>query len=56
MLPRYRAPQGCLVFEDSLGGPDPKSAADLSTLLHEHAVPAVVLNACQSAALDETSE
>jgi tetratricopeptide (TPR) repeat protein len=53
---QYRAPQGCLVFEDDKGKEDAKSANDLSTLLHEHAVPAVVLNACQSATLDEKAE
>src|ERR1039457_6031637 len=44
--------QGRLVFEDANGEPDPKSAGDLSALLHEYAVPAVVLNACQSGMLD----
>ena len=34
------------------GEPDPITAADLSDLLREHAVPIVVLNACQSAMLD----
>ena len=48
--------QGHLVFENQKGEPDPKSARDLSTLLHDHAVPAVVLNACQGAMLDETAE
>jgi len=47
---------GCLVFENAEGGPDAKSAVDLSALLHEHAVPAVVLNACQSAMLDSNAE
>ncbi len=53
---QFRARQGCLVFENANGDPDPKSAADLSTLLHDHAVPAVVLNACQSATLDDKAE
>jgi tetratricopeptide (TPR) repeat protein len=53
---QFRARQGCLVFESKKGEPDPKSAGDLSVLLREHAVPAVVLNACQSAALDEKAE
>jgi CHAT domain len=53
---QFRARQGCLVFEDEDGEPDPKSAADLSALLREYAVPAVVLNACQSATLDEEAE
>ena len=49
----HRAPEGCLVFENEIGEADPKSASDLSVLLREHAMPAVVLNACQSATLDE---
>jgi len=53
---QFRARQGCLVFENANGEADPKSAADLSTLLHDHAVPAVVLNACQSATLDDKAE
>ena len=53
---RFQGPEGCLVFENAQGAPDAKSAADLSTLLHEYAVPAVVLNACQSAALEETAQ
>ena len=53
---RFRARQGCLVFEDTEGQADEKSAADLSALLREHAVPLVVLNACQSAALDDKAE
>ncbi|MDP2899069.1 MAG: CHAT domain-containing protein, partial [bacterium] len=48
---QFQGRQGCLVFEDENGEPDPKSARDLSALLHDHAVPAVVLNACQSAML-----
>ncbi len=53
---RFRALHGCLVFENEAGEPDPKSASDLSVLLREYAVPAVVLNACQSATLDEKAE
>jgi hypothetical protein len=53
---QFQGRQGCLVFEDALGGPDPKSAQDLSTLLHEYAVPAVVLNACQSGMMDAHAE
>jgi hypothetical protein len=49
---KLQGPQGSLIFEDAAGDPDPKSARDLSALLHEYAVPAVVLNACQSAMLD----
>src|SRR5271157_259154 len=53
---QFRASQGCLVFEDKNSAADPKSARDLSALLHEYAVPAVVLNACQSATLDDQAE
>jgi hypothetical protein len=53
---RLQGPQGCLVFEDENGDPDAKSARDLSALLREHAVPAVVLNACQSGMLDAAAE
>ncbi|MBV9124709.1 MAG: CHAT domain-containing protein, partial [Planctomycetes bacterium] len=44
--------QGRLIFEKDDGSPDPVTAEKLSDLLREHAVPAVVLNACQSAMLD----
>src|SRR5262249_1597206 len=47
-----QAPEGSLVFEDDRGKPDPVKAATLSDLLHEHHIPAVVLNACQSAMVD----
>jgi tetratricopeptide (TPR) repeat protein len=53
---QYQGPQGRLIFENEKGEPDGKSAADLSALLKEYAVPAVVLNACQSAMLDEKAE
>jgi len=53
---QYRAEQGHLVFETDAGKPDPKSASDLSTLLRQYAVPAVVLNACQSASLNDKTE
>ncbi len=44
--------EGRLVFEDKDGQAHPVSAGELSDLLREQAVPAVVLNACQSAMLD----
>ena len=53
---QFRAREGCLVFEDEQGEADPKSAADLTSLLREYAVPAVVLNACQSGTLDDQAE
>jgi hypothetical protein len=44
----FRGPEGRLVFEKQDGEPDPVTAADLSDLLREHAMPIVVLNACPS--------
>lgn len=49
-------PQGCLIFENEKGEKEPVLAEVLSTLLKEHRIPAMVLNACQSATLDEASE
>jgi tetratricopeptide (TPR) repeat protein len=54
-LHQYQGPQGCLIFESEKGEADPKSAHDLSALLREHAVPAVVLNACQAGMLDPSA-
>ncbi len=45
--------EGKLVFEDRDGTESLVSAQQLNTLLRDYAVPAVVLNACQSAMLDE---
>jgi tetratricopeptide (TPR) repeat protein len=47
-----QGPAGMLIFEDAEGGPDPIAAEKLSALLREHALPGVVLNACQSAMID----
>lgn len=47
-----RGPEGRLVFEDKDGKAHFVSAGELGDLLREHAVPMVVLNACQSAMLD----
>jgi tetratricopeptide (TPR) repeat protein len=52
----YQGPQGCLVFETASGEPDPIPADTLSATLHEFRIPMVVLNACQSAAIDERAE
>ena len=53
-----QGPQGHLLFEtgDDDPKPDVVSAEKLRELLREYRVPAVVLNACQSAALDEHAE
>jgi tetratricopeptide (TPR) repeat protein len=47
-----RGPMGRLVFEDEDGQADPKTAEQLSVLLRDHRIPAVVLNACQSGMVD----
>ncbi len=48
--------QGSLVFETADGKPDPIPAETLSATLHEFRIPMVVLNACQSATIDENAE
>ena len=54
----YRGPaQGRLVFEhESTGEPELIEAAKLTTLLAEHRIPIMVLNACQSARIDERAD
>jgi tetratricopeptide (TPR) repeat protein len=52
----FQGPQGCLVFETADGKPDPVPAETLSATLHEFRIPMVVLNACQSATIDENAE
>jgi hypothetical protein len=47
-----QGPEGRLAFEKDDGSPDLIEASRLSALLREHAVPGVVLNACQSAMID----
>lgn len=47
---------GKLVFETDEGKPDPVEGYTLSQLLREYRVPVMVLNACQSAMVDETAE
>ena len=46
-------PEGQLIFEDDQGKPDPITAEQLSVLLRQHHIPAIVLNACQSAMVDQ---
>lgn len=53
---RFRGPEGRLLFEKEDGSPDPVSATVLGALLREHRLPVVVLNACQSAQVDERAE
>lgn len=51
-----QGPQGRLVFEDDHGQPDPKTAEQLGTLLRDHRIPAIVLNACQSAMISNDAD
>ena len=52
----FRSAQGHLVFEDAAGGENPVPAQKLTALLGEHQIPAMVLNACQSARIDARAE
>ncbi len=49
----FDAIEGRLIFENEKGEEDAISAEQLSTLLREHKIPAVVLNACRSAMIDD---
>jgi tetratricopeptide (TPR) repeat protein len=49
---RLKGLMGQLVFETADGKPDYVTAEKLGCLLREHRIPAVVLNACQSAMVD----
>ncbi len=51
-----QGPQGKLVFEDASGEPDPQPASVLSELMRDHRIAAVVLNACQSAMVDDDAD
>ena len=55
---RFAAAPGKLVFEkdDQSHGGEPISAKKLCELLRKYKIPAVVLNACQSATMDEKGE
>ena len=48
-----QGPEGRLIFEDDQGNPNPITAEQLSVLLRQHHIPAIVLNACQSAMVDQ---
>ena len=48
--------QGTLVFETPNSEPRPVDAETLGILLAEHRIPIMVLNACQSARIDEEAE
>ena len=53
---KFKGPQGQLVFENADGSEDAITGAQLSQLLREHRIPIAVLNACQSAMLNEQAE
>ncbi|MCP4450703.1 MAG: CHAT domain-containing protein, partial [Planctomycetes bacterium] len=53
---QYKGHQGSLVFETTEGRPQPIPAETISATFRRHRIPMVVLNACQSAALDENAE
>jgi tetratricopeptide (TPR) repeat protein len=52
----YKGHMGCLVFENNDGQENLVTADKLSVLLREHDIPAVVLNACQSAMIHDEAE
>ena len=53
---KFKGPQGRLMFENADGSEDAITGAQLSQLLREHRIPIAVLNACQSAMLNEQAE
>jgi len=53
---RFDGPTGVLLFEDEKCEKNEVTAEQLSGLLRENAVPIMVLNACQSAMLDEQAK
>ena len=48
-----QGPEGQLIFENEQGKADAITAEQLSVLLRQHHIPAIVLNACQSAMVDQ---
>ncbi|MDL2275947.1 CHAT domain-containing protein, partial [Desulfosarcina sp. OttesenSCG-928-G10] len=52
----FKGPQGKLAFEDSAAAPNFIDAERLSQLLAEHRIPIMVLNACQSATVDDKAD
>ncbi|MCP4580757.1 MAG: tetratricopeptide repeat protein [candidate division Zixibacteria bacterium] len=53
---KYAGPEGVLLFETDSGEEDKIKADQLSSLLRDQAVPVMVLNACQSAMLDQNAD
>ena len=52
----YKGPQGKLLFETEQGEKDPIDAQRLTQLLTDHNIPITVLNACQSARIDDRAD
>lgn len=52
----FKGAQGKLIFEDGQAQEDPISADTLSQLLAEYRIPIMVLNACQSAKIDDKAD
>jgi tetratricopeptide (TPR) repeat protein len=52
----FKGTQGKLIFEDVEAEEDPIEADKLSQLIAEYRIPIMVLNACQSARIDERAE
>ncbi|PTN12783.1 tetratricopeptide repeat protein [Nitrosomonas aestuarii] len=52
----FKGPRGRLVFETPEGRADAIESTRLTQLLSEYAIPITVLNACQSAAIDEQAD
>jgi hypothetical protein len=52
----FKGPQGRLVFETPEGSADAIESTRLTQLLSEYAIPIIVLNACQSATIDEQAD
>ena len=52
----FKGPQGKLIFETLEGKQDAIEAERLTQLLSEHNIPITVLNACQSARIDENAD
>ncbi len=52
----YRGAEGRLIFEDDAGEVNAVTAGKLTQLLTEYRIPIMVLNACQSARIDERAD
>lgn len=52
----FKGLQGMLIFEDDQAEPAPVTAEQLTQLIAEYRIPIMVLNACQSARIDERAD